>query len=283
VRPDELVVVDSGSVPDLATRLATALEGSGIALVYARSEPGTSLQRNRAIELATGDIFFFFDDDVELEPDYVERTLECFHLQADPPVGGVMGTQTNAPWAGRGREIVNGLFGLTHWAQGDAPRLYAAGGVRYCVRPSRVIEVPAVYGCCVAFRRACFDGERFAEFLPGYTLNEDVELSYRISRRWTILQTPFARVKHNVSPVSRVSLPNRTSRLVFAKYWFVRQHRPHDLRHLAAFAWSNAGLAALTMARGLRGEPGPVALAGGLVDGWRRSVAHYVNNTYDSK
>ena len=60
-KPEELVVVDSSDpavpVEDIVRR---GLEGSGIVLLYSRSEPGTSLQRNVAVGMAHGVLFVLF-------------------------------------------------------------------------------------------------------------------------------------------------------------------------------------------------------------------------------
>lgn len=276
--PDELVLVDSSDpVHPIEAIVREGLAGSGIDLVYGRSEPGTSLQRNVAVSLSRGEILFFCDNDVVLERDYVERTLPCFDLERTPPVGGVMGTITNAPYRGRTTEIVYGLFGLTHWTDRDDPRLYASGGVRWVAHPHQVLDVPATYSTIVAFRRACFEGERWAEFLPGYTINEDVELSFRIAKRWTLVQTPDARAVHNESPAGRHNFASHVSRLIYAKSWFVREHRPHDLWNLGALAWANAGLVALYTRKGLESkEPGLKAILGGVVDGYRRSARDWI-------
>jgi glucosyl-dolichyl phosphate glucuronosyltransferase len=272
-KPEELVVVDS-SDPDLPIEdiLKRGLEGSGIQLLYARSEAGTSLQRNVAVGMADGEIFVFCDDDVVLEPDCIAMLLQGFDLDRTPPVGGVAGTIVNAPYAGRAVELVYGLFGLTHWTDRDDPRLYTSGGVRYVARPTRILDVPVVSSTVTAFRRECFTTERWAEFLPGYTLNEDVELSFRIAKQWTLVQTPHARALHNESPAGRHTFASNVSRLIYAKYWFVRAHRPHDAWNVGALAWANVGLLALYARRGLQGEPGLRAIAGGVLDGYRRCL-----------
>ena len=59
IKPQELVVVDAGTIDDLQSQLQDALNGSGIDLQYARSEAGTSLQRNVAIKVT------HFPDDKE--------------------------------------------------------------------------------------------------------------------------------------------------------------------------------------------------------------------------
>ena len=58
VLPDEFVIVDAGNIENLDKEILNALKGSGIRLQYARSEAGTSLQRNVAMDLANGEIFF---------------------------------------------------------------------------------------------------------------------------------------------------------------------------------------------------------------------------------
>jgi len=73
VRPFEFLVVDAGSVPDMEQALRDRLSGSGINLVYRRSAAGTSLQRNVALDLMQGEFVLLCDDDLLLEPDYLEK------------------------------------------------------------------------------------------------------------------------------------------------------------------------------------------------------------------
>src|ERR1051326_8998788 len=53
---------------------------------------GSSTARNVGIDLARGDVILFLDDDVILEPDFIERMLEPYF---DAAVGGVGGVITN--------------------------------------------------------------------------------------------------------------------------------------------------------------------------------------------
>lgn len=281
-RPDLLVVVDAGSVPDIDVHLRDALAGSGIRLIHARSTPGTSLQRNVALDLLANEpeaaapehFVFLFDDDVLLEPDYVERTLACFDLPTDPPVGCVLGTFTS-PSRPRGwQQTWFRTFGMTRSVEGDEAALGAAGGVRWLIEPSHPVEVPVASGGRTAYRYACFLTERFDEFLPGYTMNEDVELSFRVARNWTIVHTPDAKLFHKRSPGARVDYGDRVSRLIYSSFYFFRKHRPKDARHLAAFAWTNLGIAAFYTGVGaLRSEPGHRRdVVRGIADGYARCL-----------
>lgn len=52
-------------------------------------EPGVIFAENTALQLATGDLIFFLDDDAEAPPHWIERALN--HFKSDPKIGGVGG------------------------------------------------------------------------------------------------------------------------------------------------------------------------------------------------
>ncbi len=268
VPPDELVVVDAGEPVEGILR--EGLEGSGIELVYTRSQPGTSSQRNLGIDLARGEFLFFLDDDMILEPEYIERSLEAFDLPLEPPVGGVMGSQINVPPDSPMVRGIYRLFGISHTAPGDDGALYISGGVRWLADPSEVVPIPVAATGRVAYRAACLEGERFSEFLPGYTFAEDVELAIRIGKRWTIVQQPAARVDHRHSAAGRVGYGERISRVMYSRFYFFSQHRQRSLRNLAAFAWSHTGETAQLAAVGLiKRRTGLSPVVKGVAKGYR--------------
>lgn len=269
--PDEFIVVDAGSGADLEGAMRDILAETGIDFTYVRSEKGLPLQRNIAIDLARGDFVFFFDDDVELEPEYIERALEAFDLPLDPPVGCVTGTLTKPPTPGGTRAEIYRAFGLTNWVREGTPELYISGGVRFITEPREPMVVPVAEGCRMAFRKEVFDDHRFIQYLPTYCQSEDVDFTWRISRDWSIVQTPWARLDHKVSPVNRIGYSNQLHQLIYAHYHFFRHYRRKTPANLARFAWAQVGLASIAVARQLtRHEPGPRLLAKGLVDGYRR-------------
>ena len=240
LKPQELVIVDAGTMDTIEPMLRQELEGSGIDLVYIRAEPGTSSQRNEGIKVARGDFYFFFDDDVLLEDDYIEKSMACFdNAQALPlPLGGVMGTFKEFPKVNRLKTMYKHLFQITHETDEHPPMIMPSGASRWAIEPSDIIPIPVCGGGRVVFRKECFDNELWDSFLPGYTASEDVEVSYRISKKWSFVQTPFARLHHKYSPVSRNTFDDRTARLLYARYYFFRKHMPKDARHIGAFALS---------------------------------------------
>jgi len=267
-KPDGFIIVDAGSGHDLEAAMRRELQGSGIPLDYVRSEKGLPLQRNIAIDRAHGDFVFFFDDDVELDDDYIEQALAAFDLPYDPPIGCVTGTLTRPPSPGGRRAELYRAFGLTHWIRQGEPALYVSGGVRFITEPTAPMPVPAAEGCRMAFRRQVFETERFVQFLPGYCQSEDVDFTYRVSRRWTLVQTPWARLDHKVSPTNRIQYANQLHQLMYAHYHFFRHYRDKSPAHLARFAWAELGLLGLAVGRqATKHEPGVGLLSKGIRDG----------------
>ncbi len=268
VTPGELVVVDAGEPVEALLR--AGLQGSGIRLVYERSEPGTSLQRNVGIGLSTGEFLFFLDDDMVLEPDYFERTMEAFELDADVPVGAVMGTVTNLPADSAFKAKILGLMGISHVSAGDDSKLYMGGGVRWLTDPSRPVFVPAVATGRVAYRRECLEQEAFSEFLPGYTFAEDVELAFRVGRRWSLVHQPAARLEHRHAAAGRVGYGDRVSRIMYSRWYFFTRHRARTPGNLAAFVWTHTGETAQLTAVGLlRPGTGVTRLLRGVARGYK--------------
>jgi glycosyltransferase involved in cell wall biosynthesis len=276
VLPDEFIVVDAGDTSALEAEMEQALGDTGITLKYLRSERGLCLQRNVALDHATGDIIFFFDDDVELQPDYIEKVMECFSMETSPRVGCVQGTLIDPPATIDGwKSKVYRTFGLTHWTNEQDPDLYIAGGVRFLTDPKGVVPVPVAQGCRMAFRREVFETERFVQFLPGYNQNEDVDMTFRVGKNWTILQTPHAKLIHKESPVNRIQYPAQLGQIIYAHYYFFTRYREKTPANVAQYAWSHSGLMAMALGRAVvKAQP---EVLKGIKDGYQRCVKDLVS------
>lgn len=81
----EIVLVDDCSTDD-SVRIAESL---GIRAISTETNVGVSAARNLGASLARGDILFFLDSDIALEPDAVATAVEI--LRSDPRIGAVHG------------------------------------------------------------------------------------------------------------------------------------------------------------------------------------------------
>jgi glycosyltransferase involved in cell wall biosynthesis len=232
--PGEVVVVDAGPRYDLGPRLREWRERRHVPfiLVYVAAPPGLTRQRNVGVDLSTRDFIFFLDPGVEPLPGYFAVTRGVFDLDRDRCVGGVTGVIVN-----RARRR-SGCDPLLYSRSGDCgPGVPPFSGLR------RVDVLP---GAAAAWRREIFNTRRFSCFFGACPEGEDVEMSLRVGRTWTLLACGEARVKR-VAPSSHAKLGYDSGYAVIRNRHFVwRRHISEPgPRHEARF-WLDAALHVMT-------------------------------------
>lgn len=212
VAPVEVILVDGAPPDETATEQAVASLKPALPFdcVYVRAGGGTAIQRNVGVENATGDFVAFIDDDIRLDPDYLEKILEAFASDAEGRVGGIAGcirnqylnpaTSLRWRWYRRLR-----LFRTYEPGRYDYETGYPIN--RYLQPPHESIrEIDFMGTACAVWRRAVFDsGLRFSDFFRGYAVVEDAHFALRAGRRWKLLEVGSARCIHLRSPLGRVN------------------------------------------------------------------------------
>lgn len=242
--PDELIIIDSSDTP-LSTQedfnlLFNTQNFPKTVLIYEHTQPGLTFQRNVGIDRATGDLIYFFDDDVILELDYLEE-MNAFFAQ-HPDCVAAMGTITNTPALRRGLYRAMRILFLL-------PRDYASGNFTASGMPTfpygtlELKQVEVVGGCCMAFRASVVRKHRFDEALIRYAYMEDVDIARRIASEGKIFFNPRARLEHRASPVARDAVEdNRAMFMRNYRYLFFKNFYPHNRLAILAHWWSVAGL-----------------------------------------
>jgi GT2 family glycosyltransferase len=87
----------------------------------------------------------------------------------------------------------------------------------------------------MSFRRSIFNEFRFDSKMEGYSLGEDVEFTFRLSRRYRLLVTPDAPVWHIRAESSRDHELSYAREQIMFRYRLVRSH-PKELS-VVAFGW----------------------------------------------
>ncbi len=269
--PEEVVVVDAAPSDALEALLRLHLEEAGIPLQYLTSKRGICHQRNRALEACTGDFIFFFDDDVELEADYIEHAMAAFSVKAALPVGGVGGTLLDSRVHPGWKRWIFHLLSLSHVGRGVPAAGYPNGDMRRVEDLSEVTVVPLLEGCRMAFRREVFEKERFQQFLPGYCRGEDGDFSARVAARWTLVQTPKALLRHHVSETGRLVGEAMVYQRAFSRSRFFRRYSAGMPLVWPRFVGGMLGWGAWVMLRSLlSGKPWLVrGYVRGVGSGWR--------------
>lgn len=206
VRVSEVVVVHCGDDKEtFNTTNDPRWTEAGLEVRYFHyAERNCAQQRNFAIERAKHDSLLLIDDDVELEGDFVEELFKP--IWNDQAVGATMGRLVNQPLATPTlfwRVYRTVLYGRVRGL--EPGRLVGAAlpnGFPTTVQNPTTCEW--IRGGASALRREAFESVGgFASFFTGSSPGEDLDLGYRLSRKWKVLYVPSARCIHHQSPSGR--------------------------------------------------------------------------------
>ncbi|MGR3303181.1 MAG: glycosyltransferase family 2 protein [Candidatus Scalindua sp.] len=249
--PDEVLIIDSSDEECLFLLLKQP-RFETLSIQYKHTKPGLTMQRNIGIELAKGDIIFFFDDDVELGIEYIEKVLEVYENDSLSNVGGVQGIDLNQKKTfleGKKRLLFYRLFFL---GRSDTySKLLPSGGVthldvaspkiRYSKKP---IRINCQSGCIMSFHRKVFEKFRFDENYIGYSHGEDVDFSHRVSKKYLMYFTSFAEAYHNQPSDKKewYGTEHFVRSSIKAQVFLFRKHLRNNVLNYYVILWSWLGL-----------------------------------------
>ncbi|MBI5182945.1 MAG: glycosyltransferase family 2 protein [Nitrospinae bacterium] len=251
ILPNELIIVDAGRIKNIKEDVEDILTNTKIPLLYIHTEPGLTRQRNIGIDHAKEDIIFFLDDDVVVYREYNEEMLNVYRLKGDNRIGGVEGTITNDPIPNPLLDIFRRVFLLSNNIIDGKGGVLPSGNAVFVCRPSRIIPVEIMNGCG-SYKREIFQDLRFDEYLSGYALNEDVEFSYRVSRRYKLYKTPYAKVIHKRTGVNRIDQEEYSKMRVVNYHYFFKKNMPQRVKNKMAYLWSQIGFIILAIIQTIR-------------------------------
>jgi GT2 family glycosyltransferase len=265
LRPTETILVD-GSDDEHAERNRQALrehEDRLGTVSYLRTTPGITLQRNIGANAATGDVVVFIDDDALIHPSYLQRVIERF--VDDPSVIGVGGVIWNEMRRSAPATAFRRFFTMTDNLR---PRLTRSGDAGHLYECRGVVNVEALSGSNMAFRRSVFaeDGLQFDENLKGYGFGEDQLFCLQAGAKGRLQQTEDALVMHAFRRNDRLSAKYARDQVTHAAYIFATAGRKRGGR-LGALLWRLFGRTIYEVGNGLLHKRWDAA--GGAIGGLR--------------
>jgi GT2 family glycosyltransferase len=265
VLPAELCIVDSSDDAPARPQIEALCAEAGIALDYHHPAPrGLTIQRNIGVDRTQGDPVFFIDDDVWLAPDCHEQVLAEYERWGDE-LGGVRATPLRPARPSRLTIAYRKLFGIGGWWPENSGRVRAGFYAEGISEAAGVRKVEYFNGWFMSYRRKVFEHERFDEALAGYAYKEDIDFSYRVSRRFVLVQTPRARCDHLKSPSARMNSHHLQRMNLANQFYLHRKLMPQDLRHRAALWWALVGLFIINLGKAVQTRD--AGLVTGLVAG----------------
>lgn len=239
--PDEIVVVDSSDSTELKSRL-NALPHDRITFKYIHARTGLTQARNMGVGKSAGGIVIFLDDDVTLDKDYIKEITRVFNNDIEKKIGGVTGDIAfKHSIRNYIAQVLGSIFFLFKYGDGK----FQPSGRPTFARSDKITNVECLSGSNMAFRKEIFNEFKFDENLHGYCSMEDVDFSYRVSRKYQNVYTPFAKLIHNVSPPTRDIEYARMKMEIENHYYLFKKNFPQTFKRRFAFWWSVVGLFAI--------------------------------------
>ncbi len=264
VLPKEMIVVDASS-EDIC--LANKNNCANIVqnkskLLHIPSCPGVNIQRNTGAAMASGEVIMFIDDDVVLEKDYCEKILEVYGLYNHTNIGGVSGAMRNYYNSGLINRAFKKLFFMTRVTLHEGGRFLPSLGYVYVLSPKEIIEVQVMQSGFCSYYRDIFNKYKFDKSFDRCT---DLDISYRVSRKYKLFQTPYAQLTHYHSESTHLNIRKLNERLCINEYNLVNKHLPRKFRYRAAYYISVVGELILASVKSLvKFSPDPLL---GRLDG----------------
>jgi glycosyltransferase involved in cell wall biosynthesis len=249
VLPGELCIVDSSDETP-ARREIEAMSGHvGLKLSYHHPAPrGLTVQRNYGLDRTAGDPVFLIDDDVYLAPDCHEECLKEYERWG-PELGGVRASAITPSKPSPLAIVWRKIFGIGGWWPEASGKLRRGFWIEGVSASAGVRKVDCFVGYFMSFRREVFDHERFDEKLSGYAHKEDIDFTYRVSRRYTLVQTPKARCEHFKTSTARMPAFQLQRMNLGNQFYLHRKNMPQTFRNKVALWWGLTGLFVLNIGR----------------------------------
>lgn len=197
----EFVIVDNAATDDSSRTVVESFMATDPRFRYAAEpRPGLSRARNRGVAAATGDRLAFTDDDVVVDPGWIDGLLRGFRRR--PDVGCVTGLAVTASVTTAAEAYFDAR--TSSWSTRFDPETFDLSAEQRRDRGPLYPYSPGVFGtgaCCAFDRRLVLDLGGFDETLGAGAITrggEDLDMFLRIVRAGrSIAYEPAALVWHH--------------------------------------------------------------------------------------
>lgn len=203
-------------------------------------EKSLTKARNLGLKLAKGEIVTFLDDDVLLEKNYLEEIANVFEEKNAVVVGGNI---TN--WIRNGNKVVsylNRLFLLSRIKKNSFE-------IQISYNPTEdytfktIINSQWASGCNHSILAIVAKEFRYDENFVMYCLGEDVDLTYRIYKKYQngVFLTSNAKLQHFESVNARIPNKKKIYMDSVHKRYLFHKNIEQTFKHKLIFNWSRFG------------------------------------------
>jgi len=220
--PDELILVDQ-SFDNLSKigvkNIIRNFEKVKLHYVQDPKILGLVDAKRVGVNLASGDIICFLEDDIFLESNYIQQIELGFIKQ--PNMIGCCGVVTNPPKVSFLYEF---LFKIFHRGIFEDNRINMHG--KYSGNNNNLMQSNMLSGGVSAWRREVFDNVEF-DIVNGFHMYEDIDFSTRVARHYgsRLFINPNAKLAHYCSPINRDVLDIRQRRKLTECFTYYKKRK----------------------------------------------------------
>lgn len=238
--PEEVIIVDdsdNNEIEDLIKNLKGEFKEKDILLRYIKNERERSLTiaRNIGIENANGDIISFLDSDVILDRNYIKEISRF--LKENPYALGVQGRIQNI----KKLDVVAGSIFTKLFYFGFKRLEYPL--------TAKVIRCKWLSGANQSYKKDILEEFRWDENLKKYSWGEDIDLPYRIFKKYpySLFMIPHAKLIHKTSQEGRI--PKRDVIRMGAIYnlYIFYKNIDQNLKNKIIYLWGEIGRIIINM------------------------------------
>ncbi|MEQ8688373.1 MAG: glycosyltransferase family 2 protein [Imperialibacter sp.] len=208
----EVIVLDSNSDAKISTEIASfinSIENKIKVIHLTESFKSPSHSRNKGIEMSTGDYIALLDDDILLEPNFFVAAIRWIREKKVDGINGVNLYDKDS--------IVSKLFYRGSFK--DIRARKDSGG-----KTTRYLSTN-----CAVVKKAVFKEFLFDEAYLGYSYAEDIDFSFRASKKYKFLICDEAKLIHKASLSGRK--PNKVysyMKLYGTLYFYFKNIYPEE-------------------------------------------------------
>ena len=248
VQPDEVIIVEQGDAT--ATEQVAAQFNLHTRVEYF-TEKSAARARNKGVEVSSGDILLFVDDDVVLDADYIKIAKEYFDKNLK--VLGIMGRDMVAAEQRGGLvKKIRTFIGWLFWRgsyQSHSRVLWSGHNV---LKNQAEEELPAEWllGVSCWRRRVFEEGFRYDHDYIRWCFGEDVTFSHQVYLKYSesLRYVPTLHFYHYHSAGNRLANPAVIKMAIIYRYLFWKRyvHQGKPWRTFA-YVWSQVGFSILQL------------------------------------
>ncbi len=244
-KPKEVLIVDDSEGDKTRCQVeAERMEfvKNGITLRYLKNTRGKSsaIARNVGIDNALGGIILFLDDDVILSEDYLENISYVY-----ANTSGCIGVQGYILLKNKLNKFYNLMSMLVfyNYTGKNSCRVLPSTCITYPHPLEKTINCEWLAGSNQSYLRSVLVEFKFDENFRRYSWREDVDLSYRIGKRYpgSLYITPYAKLVHNISDKARMPDKALTYMKEVYSFYFFFKNIEQIPKNKLIFFWSKIG------------------------------------------